>query len=122
MVGFNRVYPPIAKATSLAEAVFLDHLLYMWLIRTGEAEDSPYAFTRRPGFGIYIYPAKFCQDTGISTSQFRSIVKNYEDRGILRTRIDQSMGNRKYYRLKIKMLREYLREKLSDVWSEVVQC
>lgn len=115
--SFNHVYPAIARATSLAEAVFLDFFLYMWL--TKKHEDGPRVYERRPGWGIYIYPAWFSLKTGLTVYQFRSIAKRYEEEGIFKTRVDKRYGNRKYYSLNFNRLNKYLLKCLTPVWSEV---
>lgn len=118
---FNRVYPAIAVMTSLAEAVFLDHILYMWLAKKGDDDDAPRVFERRKKYGIYIYPAQFCRDTGLSCWQFRQVVKKYEENGILKTKLDRQLGNRKYYKLKVPALETYLLDRIRQVRNKIAK-
>jgi hypothetical protein len=115
---FNHTYPAIVIATNYAEAAFLDFFLYMWTAK--RKTDGAYVYERRDGWGIYIFPYSFCRRTGMSEYHFHRIVKKYEAKGILTTRIDKRQGNCKYYTLRFSKLRKYLFQCLCSAGEDIL--
>jgi hypothetical protein len=119
--NFVRVYSPIALATSLTEAVFIEHMLYMWLTKT-KFDDGKRSYRFRDSKkGIYILPRRFHKETGISPRVFRSLANKYEDLGIIRTKVYQEEGNRKHYKLRLAKLKSYLRKQLNDAAPGLIE-
>jgi hypothetical protein len=108
----NRVYAPIVRATSLSEAVFIPYMLHLWLAKRDD--DDRYIY-RKDDRGFWINPQRFCRKTGLSAHTFRNLVKKYKDLGILKTTVDKADGNKKYYKLRTKKLRWYLKGQMANV-------
>ncbi len=115
----NRTYAPIAIATSLAEAVFIHYLLYLWMAKRDD--DDRYIYRKSENLGVWIRPPWFCRNTGLSIRQFRDIVKRYDILKIIKTTVVQGEGNCKYYKLNRKKLKRYLRERLSKVPNKRIE-
>jgi len=108
----NRVYAPIVRATSAQEAIFLPFMLHLWLAKRDD--DDRYIY-RKDERGFWLHPTRFCRQTGLSPATFRRLVKKYKKLGILKTTVDQAAGNKKYYKLRTKKLKWYLKEQLAQV-------
>ncbi len=97
----------LAISLGIHEAIFVRRFIYLWEKFKHLNEDS-----------IFIIPLKFYGPIGMSNHAFRTIVKKWEDLGIITTE-SKGLPLKKWYVLKEKKLASYLSKAMAD--SQVVE-
>ena len=119
--GNARVYwLPLARATSLREAVFIDYMTYKWTDRKPRRPDGkpgPYRYRESPK-GFSEHPATFRNQTGINKYASHRLVRKYKKLHILE--IEPASGKANYYRVKMKKLQQYLDRRMIRAGYRVV--
>jgi hypothetical protein len=112
---FIKAFSPISLATHPLEALFIEYVSYLWSAKRKKPDGSSSYVFRKDEKGVWINQRHFTNCTGISRATFWRIVRKYEDEEILVTETVKDEGNRKYYRLAVKRLQSYIRERLGKL-------